>query len=193
MRKSKIQRMVGIAMLGAVAYVLMFLSFPVIPAYAFMKVDFSEIPILIGAYIFGPFAAVGIAAVRSILHFLTTGVSIPNMVGDLASFLAGISFVLPVYFLSNKKATTKQLAGGLVLGTLLMTSVMMFSNYSFILPVYAKFMGFQLPGTLASYIVFGVLPFNLIKAVIVSTAFVLVYKKLLPWLEKKQNLGHHLQ
>ncbi|MGX7029945.1 ECF transporter S component [Vagococcus zengguangii] len=187
MKKSKVQRMVIIAMLAAVSFVLMFFAFPILPTVPFMKVDFSEIPILIGTFILGPIAGIGIAALRSILHLLSTGFSIPNMIGDLASFLAAIALILPIYYIYKNKHNNVGLVFGLVVGVVTSTVVMSLANYSFILPVYAKFAGFVLPGTMADYIFLGVVPFNLVKGVIVNTLFFAVYKSLVPWLNKKEE------
>ncbi|QCA29597.1 ECF transporter S component [Vagococcus xieshaowenii] len=182
--------MVIIAMLAAVSFVLMFFAFPVLPAVSFMRVDFSEIPILLGTFILGPLAGIGVAVLRSILHLLSTGFSIPNMIGDLASFLASIALSIPVYLIYKKKHTSVGLMTGLIVGVLISTVVMAIANYSFILPVYAKFAGFVLPGTMADYIFFGVLPFNLIKGVIVNSLFFVVYKSLAPWLNKKEKTSN---
>ena len=179
--------MVMIAMLAAVSFVLMFFAFPILPTVPFMRVDFSEIPILLGAFILGPLAGIGIAALRSILHLLSTGFSIPNMIGDLASFIAAIALVLPTYYIFKKKHTNGGLVVGIITGVITSTVVMALSNYSFILPVYAKFAGFVLPGTMTEYILYGVLPFNLIKGIIVNILFFVVYKSLVPWLSKKEE------
>ena len=57
--KSKIRNMALIAMLGAVATVLMLFEVP-LPFLAppFYELDFSEVPVLIGAFALGPVAGV---------------------------------------------------------------------------------------------------------------------------------------
>ena len=51
----RIRKLTGTAMLSAVAYILMFLEFPIpflIPS--FIKMDFSELPGLIASFAYGP-------------------------------------------------------------------------------------------------------------------------------------------
>ena len=74
-----------------------------------------------------------------------------------------------------------------------MTVLMMLANYTFILPLYMKILNFDLGMSTMKYLVVGVLPFNVIKGIIVSTVFVLVYKKLIPWLILKQGFGNENQ
>ena len=57
----RIQRMVGIACLGALAFILMMFEFPIIPVASYLKIDFSDIPVLLGGYLYGPLAGVVVA------------------------------------------------------------------------------------------------------------------------------------
>lgn len=47
-------RLVELSVLAGCSYILMFFSFPIIPIVPFMKIDFADMPILIGAVLFGP-------------------------------------------------------------------------------------------------------------------------------------------
>ena len=59
--KTKINKMVLIAMLSAVSVVLMYFDFPIaFIAPSFYKFDFSEVPVLIGSFMLGPCAGVAI-------------------------------------------------------------------------------------------------------------------------------------
>ena len=78
-------KMVSIAMLAAIGTVLQFVAFPIMPAFV-LKIDFSDIPILLGMFLYGPLAGVITAFVRSLLHLFLTGLAPQNMVGDFASF-----------------------------------------------------------------------------------------------------------
>ncbi|MDV2576594.1 hypothetical protein RYX41_09180 [Lactiplantibacillus plantarum] len=51
MQHTTLHRLVGIALLGAIAYILMLLEFPILPVAPWMKIDFSDIPILIGLFL----------------------------------------------------------------------------------------------------------------------------------------------
>ncbi len=191
MRRSKTQKMVGVAMLAAIGYLLMFLAFPVIPLFPYMKVDFSDIPILIGTYLFGPIAGITTAFLRSVIHFVTTGGDVANLIGDVTSFVASVAFVLPVYFITKKSRSKFSLISGLVVGVLSLTVVMSVMNYFVTLPLYLKVMNFDVGMAYTKYIVTVVVPFNLIKGAIISTVFLGVHAKLLPWLSKKEGIVGH--
>ena len=68
MRSEKTRTMVEIAMLSAIAVVLMLFEFP-LPFIAppFYELDFSEVPVLIGAFALGPWAGVIIEAIKILL------------------------------------------------------------------------------------------------------------------------------
>lgn len=189
---NKVQKMVSIAMLAAIGTVLQFVAFPIMPAFSFLKIDFSDIPILLGMFLYGPLAGVITAFVRSLLHLFLTGLAPQNMVGDFASFLASSIFTLPIfYFFGKKKNIRTNRIVGLVSGILALTIFMSIANYFVITPVYLQLYGVttqQFLGTsLASYVAIGIVPFNLIKGLLVSGVFLVLHAKLLPWLLKKQH------
>ncbi|MET2181284.1 ECF transporter S component [Enterococcus faecalis] len=189
---NKVQKMVSIAMLAAIGTVLQFVAFPIMPAFSFLKIDFSDIPILLGMFLYGPLAGVITAFVRSLLHLFLTGLAPQNMVGDFASFLASSIFTLPIfYFFGKKKNIRTNRIVGLVSGILALTIFMSITNYFVITPVYLQLYGVttqQFLGTsLASYVAIGIVPFNLIKGLLVSGVFLVLHAKLLPWLSKKQH------
>ena len=189
---NKVQKMVSIAMLAAIGTVLQFVAFPIMPAFSFLKIDFSDIPILLGMFLYGPLAGVITAFVRSLLHLFLTGLAPQNMVGDFASFLASSIFTLPIfYFFGKKKNIRTNRIVGLVSGILALTIFRSIANYFVITPVYLQLYGVttqQFLGTsLASYVAIGIVPFNLIKGLLVSGVFLVLHAKLLPWLSKKQH------
>ncbi|HCY9006650.1 TPA: ECF transporter S component [Enterococcus faecalis] len=189
---NKVQKMVSIAMLAAIGTVLQFVAFPIMPAFSFLKIDFSDIQILLGMFLYGPLAGVITAFVRSLLHLFLTGLAPQNMVGDFASFLASSIFTLPIfYFFGKKKNIRTNRIVGLVSGILALTIFMSIANYFVITPIYLQLYGVttqQFLGTsLASYVAIGIVPFNLIKGLLVSGVFLVLHAKLLPWLSKKQH------
>lgn len=196
MKNNKVQKMVAVSLFAAMGLILQYVGFPIIPAFSFMKVDFSDIPVLLSMFLYGPLAGIATAFLRSFLHLLTTGVGDPaNLVGDVASFLATISFALPIFYFfqmknSGKTRQTLNQALGILTGILTMSILMSIANYFVITPIYLAFFGMNadqfLGMSLGKYVVIGVLPFNLIKSMLVSFVFLVLYAKLLPWLSKKQ-------
>lgn len=198
MKNTKVQKMIAVAMFAAMAVVLQYVAFPVIPAFSFMKVDFSDIPVMLSMFLFGPGAGILTAFLRSALHLLTTGLEPTNMVGDVASFLATSLFTLPMFYFFNKGTSSrKNKILGVVTGIFALTVFMSLANYFVITPLYLSFYGVtatQFLGTsLGQYVAIGVIPFNLVKGIIVSGVFLAIYLKLYPWLTKKQREKGRIQ
>ena len=125
--KTKVNKLVIMAMLSAVAVVLMYFDFPLVfLAPGFYKLDFSEVPVLIGSFLLGPCAGVIIEAVKVLLHMCLKGTT-TAFVGDFANFILGCAYVVPaavIYHLhkTKKMAVVSLIAGGVILiisGTLL--------------------------------------------------------------------------
>ena len=101
--RSKLRTMVQIAMLSAVSAVLMMFEFP-IPFLAppFIKMDFSEIPVLVGTFAMGPLAGVVIELLKNILHFVTYGTTTGG-IGELSNFFIGCAFAVPAGIFYRKR------------------------------------------------------------------------------------------
>lgn len=190
--QSNVHKMVAVAMFAAIGLVLQFFGFPIFPAFSFLKIDFSDIPVMLSMFLFGPMAGIMTAFIRSLLHLLATGFELSNMVGDAASFLASVVFTLPMYifFKGNQTDTRKKIAG-VVSGILAMSLLMSVANYFVITPIYLQVAGLSadkmLGMSMMKYVAVGILPFNLVKGIIVSTVFLVLYTKLVPWLSKKHQ------
>ncbi|WP_462271631.1 ECF transporter S component, partial [Ligilactobacillus agilis] len=48
------KKYVLVACLAAISYLLMFFSFAIIPMVPWMKIDFADVPILVGFFTLGP-------------------------------------------------------------------------------------------------------------------------------------------
>ena len=163
----------------------MFFEFPIILAFPFLKIDFSDVIVLLGTFVYGPIGGMGVALIRSTLHFIMTGASLPSLVGDFAGVLASICYLLPFYYLFKRQSNVlvgQAIAG--VAGAVSMTIFMSFANWLFILPLYIKLMGLNLGMSTTKYILFGLVPFNLIKGALVTVVFAVLYLRILPWLKQ---------
>lgn len=133
------------AMIGAIAFVVMKFEFPIMPGVSFLKMDFSDVIVVITTFIFGIGGGVAVAAIKCLLSLIFAGFALPSLVGELAAFLASMSFALPFYFLAGsvKEEDRKSLKGyllpalGLLLGVLSLTVVMALTNQFLLIPVYA--------------------------------------------------------
>ena len=115
-------------MLSSVASILMLIEFP-LPFIAppFYQLDFSEIPVLIGAFSMGPMAGILIEMIKIILNLCINGTMTAG-VGELANFVIGCALVLPAAFIYKRKKTKKAAIVGLVTGTVFMTIFGCFIN-----------------------------------------------------------------
>ena len=189
--RSKVRTLAQIAMLGAVATVLMLFEFP-LPFIAppFYELDFSEVPILVGAFAMGPLAGVAIEAIKILLNFVING-TITAGVGEFANFILGCAFLLPASLIYRQKKTKKRAIIGMALGTVIMTVAGCVMNAFVLLPAYGAAFGmpvdaFVQMGTainksinsLFTFAVLAVGPFNLIKGILDSVIVVLIYKRI---------------
>lgn len=183
-----------IGMFSAIAMILMLFEFPLPFVPPFYELDFSELPILVGAYAFGPAAGVMMEFVKILLKLLVKGTS-TAFVGDLANFAVGCSFILPasiVYTFYKKK---KGAIWGCIIGTFVLTVFGSAFNAIYLLPAFSKLYGMPLEqiiamgsevnplmteGSIVSFVVCCVAPMNLIKGTVVSVLTMLIYKPLSP-------------
>ena len=194
-KKLNTKMIAQIGMLGAIAVVLMLFEIPLPFAPSFYEIDFSEVPVLIGCFSMGPMAGVLIELIKIILNLCING-SVTAGVGELANFVIGCALVLPAAFIYKRKKTKKGAIIGLVTGTLFMTISGCFINAYVMLPTYAKAFGMPIEALvemgsavnasitdLFTFVMFAVVPFNLLKGVLVSIIVLLIYKKISPILK----------
>ncbi len=189
MKKKNVRYLSIIAILGSMATIIMLFEFPLGFAPDFYKIDLSEVVVLIGAFALGPLAGVAIEAIKILLNLMINS-SITMGVGELANFLIGISLVVPASVIYKRHHTRKYAIYGLIIGVLVMTLIGALLNAFVLLPAYA----FAFEMTVADLVMFGtylnshittltrfillaVVPFNLIKGIIVSILVILIYKR----------------
>jgi riboflavin transporter FmnP len=170
----KTSKLIKISLLSAIAIILMYFEFPVVPAFSWLKIDLSDVPALIGAFGFGPIAGVLIELVKNLLIPLIKG-SQTGLVGEFANFLVGAALVLPAGFIYNGNRSKRNAILGMVLGTVSIEIVGILANVYILLPAYGMKMDSV---ALIQYITLGLLPFNGIKAILVSVLTYVLYKKI---------------
>lgn len=193
MKKLSIKALVAIGMLSSISYILMLLNFPLPPFPQFLMIDFSDIPALIAALIFGPMAGILVELFKNILDYFMTGSATGVPVGHIANFVAGILFVLPTYYIYSKLKTKKGMTFGLVIGTLIMAVMMSVLNYLVILPAYTFFLNAPLMSApeMRTMIVTGILPFNIVKGLFITIVFMLLFTRMSTWINK-QSLNRNV-
>lgn len=189
MKKLNIKALVSIGMLSSIAYILMLLNFPIPPFPPFLMIDFSDIPALIATLIFGPVAGILVEVIKNTLDYFMTGSATGVPVGHIANVLAGILFILPTYYVYNRLKTKKGMTFGLIIGTIVMAVMMSVLNYLIILPAYTFFLNFPAMSApeMRTMIVTGILPFNIVKGLIISIIFMLLFTRMNTWINKQTS------
>ncbi len=188
------RKMAMIGMFSAIATILHLFDFALPFAPPFYKLDFSELPILIGAFAFGPAAGVMMEFLKILLKLLVKGTT-TAFVGDLANFVIGCSFILPasvIYAFGKKKRSA---IVGCVVGTLILTVFGTAFNAVYLLPAFSALFGMSMESILqagmavnplatgdsiVNFVVACVAPMNLIKGGFASIVTMLIYKPLSP-------------
>ena len=189
-------RFIKLSLLSAIAVILMYIDFPVIPIFPWLKIDLSDVPALMGAFAFGPLAGVIIELMKNLLILIVKGTG-TAFVGELANFLVGVALVWPAAMVYKKNKTKKTAVLGMVLGILCIELVGILANVYLLLPAYGMAMS---KAELMQYVTVGLIPFNGIKAILVCGITYALYKKVSvsifkvePMLDKpkqmKENLG----
>ncbi|KRM08265.1 hypothetical protein FC89_GL001603 [Liquorilactobacillus ghanensis DSM 18630] len=180
------------ACLAGISYLLMFLAFSIIPIVPYMKIDFSDLPILFGMFLLGPIGGIEIALIRSVLYLLISGPSIAQLIGVATSFLATLLFCLPIYYLlrHDQSLTVKHVLLTITAATLSLTIVLSVANWWVITPLYMSVLGMKISLPLSKLVLFGVVPFNLIKGILVGSVFWLIFSRIRFWLQDHSLLSN---
>ncbi len=183
----------GILSAAAIALMYLEISLPLFPA--FLKFDFSEIPVLLAAFGMGPLAGVIVELIKNIAHLPA---SHTLMVGELSNFIMGSFFVGTAGLIYKYRKTRGGAILSMAAGTLALTLSGALINYFITIPFYITVMGLSLEGIVAatkaagnslvtdlpSLILWVFVPFNLFKGSLVSFIVSLIYKRLSPLLHR---------
>lgn len=181
------------AILAAIAAVLFMLEIVVFPAVPFYKLDFSNLPVLLGAFAMGPFEGVLILAIKAILGLLHTT---SGGVGELADFIVGTAMVVPAGLIYHRNKSRMGALTGMLVGTVCAVLAAILANYFIMFPAFGiteealvgmgskMFAGVTNTWTFVFYIT---ALFNLLKFVAISIVGYLIYKPLSPILHGRRT------
>jgi riboflavin transporter FmnP len=184
--ESKTKRVVNIAIFGVLSFFIMFfeINLPFMPF--FLKLDISDtVPLIVG-FIYNPIIAIGIILIKNLLRLLISS----NLgIGELSNFLIGASLVGSSSYLYNNHNLS--ILKSLIIGSFVMTITAVIVNLIIIIPLYENILNISLDNIiklsqqvnpyikdLHSYLIFIIIPFNLIKGGVLTTLTYLLNKKL---------------
>lgn len=181
-----------IGVFSAISTILMLLEIPLFFVPGMYKLDFSEVPILISSFAFGPATGVMMEFLKNLLKLLFKPTS-TAFIGELANFAVGCSFILPASTIYAFKKSKKNAIAACVVSTLVLTVFGTAFNAIYLLPAFAKYYGMPLEtiinmgveinpfvseGSIVSFVVACVAPLNLLKGTLVSIMTMVIYKPL---------------
>lgn len=180
-----------ISLFAALSFLFYFLkiSLPIFPS--FLEMNLSMLPIIIIGFILGPIEGVTVVLLRTCLKLPFTSTA---CVGELADMLIGIAVVLTSSIIYDHHKTKKGAIISLVFGSISWVLISVLTNWLINIPFYlALYFNNDVNGLIGllsmipnvnesnymiKYLLFAVVPFNLILSAIVSLITFLIYKKI---------------
>jgi len=188
------------AVFACMAGVLMTVEIPLFFAPAFYKLDFSEVPVLICTFYLGPVAGVAAEFLKVMIKLLIKGTS-SAFVGDFANFVVGCSLILPASIIYHARPGRRSSIIGMAVGTVVLAVFGSLFNALYLIPTFATLYGMPIDSIIAmgtavnksitditSLVFFAVVPFNLLKGIVVSAVTFALYKRISPILHKGDNM-----
>ena len=176
------------AMLSAVAFILQYLEFPLPFMPGFIKLDFSDMPALLGTFALGPVCGIMIVLLKNVLH---SAVSQSFGIGEISNALLGSVFagVAGVVYLRHKTRAGAFWAS--FSGALAMALFSFPCNLYLVYPIYYHFMAkeviiaaYQLivpsVNSIAQCLLLFNVPFTFMKGMIDVIITMVIYKKISP-------------
>lgn len=177
------------ALLTAVAVALHYIEVPIPLVPSFLKLDFSDLPELIGSFVLGPQYGVIICLLKNLIHLPVSG---SMFVGEFSNFILGAIFVFVAGMIYKFNKTKKGAIIGCIAGAAAMAVLSVATNYFVVYPVYAQLWAGGdmnviinmyktiLPYSdtlLKSLVIFNV-PFTLFKGIVDAIIAIIIYKPL---------------
>jgi riboflavin transporter FmnP len=173
--RNSAKKLVLIAMLAAVAYVIVCLIR--VPVVLFLNYEPKDVIITIGAFLLGPVCGFVVSLLVSLLEMVT--ISGTGPIGALMNLLSTCSFACTAAIIYKKRRTFSGAIIGLAVGAVAMTAVMVLWNW-LITPLYMGVSREVVQGMLIPYF----LPFNLFKATLNCALVLILYKPLVTALRR---------
>ena len=191
--------MARIAIFGSLSGLLYaFIKFPLPFLPPFLEINFSDVPAFIASYAFGPFVGALVQVVKVLIKIILVGTS-TAYVGEFADVVFGIAIVIPAGIIYARHHNFKGAIYGAIAGGLFNLLVTTIGNVYIMIPFYVRFFfngnGNILLGIVQSVnpaitniqwslLVWGILPFNIIKNTIMILITFIAYKRLSPLIKK---------
>ena len=169
---------VSIGVFSAIAFVLQVIgSMMGLKVSGFLEIEISDLPALIMALAFGPVAGVFTELVKNLLHCTMTST---GFIGELANFVINGTLCAVAGLVYRKNKTRKGAVIALLVATLSMAVAGVLANLFIMLPLYMPTAPFDVKLNL---VLFTILPFNIVRGLVLSLITFLIYKKISPMIK----------
>lgn len=173
-------RMAYIAIFTAISYAISLLDFSLLPGSPvfFLKLDFSNVFVLVGGFALGPIAGTIIAVLKEVLHAITVGQT--AFVGELANILMVLPYMLIPAIIYKKFKGFKTVIWTVVVGCVAQCAISLPVNYLLTFPAFYKAFGgtWEAGQKLFTEVWYWALLFNFIKTICISVVVFIIYKPL---------------
>lgn len=157
--KNATNRLVKLGMLTALSILLVFLiHFPIFPSATYLEYDMADVPILIGAFLFGPWWGLLLTAAVSVLQWLLVSPA-SGWVGAIMHFFATGSCVLVAGLIYRSHRTRGGAVVALIAGAI--TQILMMIPLNLIFTVHFNGAPQEVVVAMLPTVI---IPFNAIKA-----------------------------
>lgn len=161
------KQLVVMALMCAIAILLSFIEFPLLPAASFLKLDVALVPSSVIGFAYGAGPGILVSFVCAVAHAAITG----NWVGCLMNCIAALAFILPSALIYSRTRTFKGAVVGLVCSAVCLIVAQIIAN----LIIDPLFYGMPFEVVLG-LVIPAILPFNAIKGIVIAIITGAVYK-----------------
>ncbi|MCM1365390.1 MAG: ECF transporter S component [Faecalibacterium sp.] len=183
-------KLVTVAMLSAVAFVLYLLEFPILPGASHLQLDLGDIPALIGGLVCGPVWGVVIEFIKNVLQLFVKGLGSQMGFGNVMNFIVGSAYIVPfclVYKSMSKKEEIKKPVAVTVASIVGIISILVIGiggNYLIDPPYFKYFLGVELTSETLWPAIWSATALNAVKGVMLSIVSFPIVLALLDRLKK---------
>lgn len=191
-RKLSVRQMTLVGIMSSLSVILYYFvkfNLPFFPSW--LDIQVSEIPALITGFAYGPYAGFLVIFIRFVVKLPAT---ITAGVGEVADLILSATLVFISSKAYEKNRTIRGALKGTIIGVVSCTILSIFVNWFILIPAYvniAQFPLVALAGMLSEttglnvtpdnfmfyYLLIGVLPFNLLRYILVAVFTFLLYKR----------------
>ncbi|MGN1195367.1 MAG: ECF transporter S component [Acutalibacteraceae bacterium] len=192
-RNEKLVKIVTVAMLSAVSFVLYLLEFPILPSMGHLKLDLSDIPALLAGLMFGAQWAVPVELLKNIIELIVKGMGTQMGFGNLMNFIVGCAYIIPFCLVYQKLiGKEKKRAASIVIASVVgIVSIIVFGiigNYFIDPPFFKYFLGVELTSETLWPAIWSATALNAIKGVMLSIVSFPIILALIDRLKKAMKM-----